>query len=301
MAPALAAVAANDPVQTSGEVVDLDLALIEVGVRLRVVDHAFAEVLSVAMEESGQLTPVLVRPVPGGRYELVAGGHRHAAVRKLGWATVRAEIRTLSDAEARLIEVDENLIRRDLDPFERAVSIQARLEAWALRYPERAQAEKDSLRPKRGRPSNALTFGAFRMGFAELTAAEHGLSRQTIGNALAVFRGLPRPLHARIAGTWVARSEGVLRQLAGLGDPAEQARVLEVLLRGDTRSVSDARAIVAGRTPSKPVRSASADALKAFRRVWGEASPSAREAILHDLAGRSLPKGWTVTPPEGRA
>lgn len=281
-----------------GEVVDLPIELVLVGERLRPVDHAVAQLMAVSIEESGQLTPVLVRPsrTPGS-YDLVTGGHRHAATRILERATIRAEVRQLSDAEAQLIEVDENLIRRNLTPHERALSVSARLEAWAARFPERMSQE--TARPKRGRPSNAAKFAAFRMGFAEETAAELGLSEKTIGNALSMQRGLCRAAHARIAGSWVSKSEGVLRQLAGVADTAEQMRVLEVLLRGDTKSVSDARAIAAGRTPVRAAPTPTDETVSAFRKLWGAATPSARAAILADLQGRSLPAGWTVSS-EGR-
>lgn len=42
-----------------------------------------------------------------------------------------------------------------------------------------------------------------------------------------------------------------------------------------------------------------AQKVEAFRKLWGDASPSARKAILHELAGKKLPDGWTVT--EGAA
>lgn len=288
---------ASAPAQ--GEVVNLHISSILVGARLRPVDHAVAELMAVSIEESGQLTPVLVRPAgEAGSYELVTGGHRHAATRILGRDTIRAEIRSLTDAEAQLIEVDENLIRRNLTPHERALSVEARLMAWCARYPDRADA--DASKPKRGRPVNGANLAPFlggrpaTMGFAEATAGEIGLAKRSVFRALAVHRGLTATSHTKIAGTWISKSEGVLRQLAGIPDAAEQARVLTVLLRGDTKSVSDARAIASGRTPVKAAPTPVDDTVAAFRKLWASASTSGRAAILADLQGRSLPAGWSL-------
>ena len=48
----------------------------------------------------GQLSPVSVRPHADGGYQLIAGHKRHAALRQLGHATIRAEIRQDHDSEA---------------------------------------------------------------------------------------------------------------------------------------------------------------------------------------------------------
>lgn len=282
--------------------VQIPTSSIEVGFRLRAVDPATVENLKVSINESGWFGSILVRTLPSEegeqRFGLVAGAHRLAAMRSLGRDRIAATIRALSDDEAEQIEIDENMIRRGLTPLERAEMVAARFAVWGRRFPDRVASGEGTARPKRGRPANCDKFSQFAsgatMGFAAETAADVGLTKRTIEHAWATVNGLPQPLRLKLRSTWIAKNEGVLRQLAGIGDRDEQARVAEVLLSGNTKNVSDALAIVSGNTPSKAVQTPVDEAVKAFRKVWTAASPSARAAILHDLAGRPLPKGWTV-------
>lgn len=292
---------ANEP----AALVSLPVRDIHVGSRLRNVDPATVANLQVAILEAGWHGTIVVRPLPddelGPRYDLVAGAHRLAAMRALGRDKIPATIRVLSDDEALQIEIDENLVRRGLTPLERAEMVAARFAVWRRRFPERTSDAGPVATPKVGRPpKNSAKFAEFlggapeTMGFTAETAADVGLSKRTIEAAWTTVRGLNEVLRQRLHGTWIAKNEGVLRQLAGLGDQAEQAGVVDVLLAGDTKSVSDARAIAAGNTPSKPAQNPVDETVKAFRKLWGAASPSGRTAILDDLAGRSLPKGWSV-------
>ncbi len=289
----------------------LPVGSIIVGPRLWPVDPAHVANLKVAISETRWHGAILVRPLVDGdelgpRYQLVAGAHRLQAMKELGRPTIPCMIRPLSDDEALQIEIDENLVRRGVTPLERCEMISRRFEVWARRFPDRVVTDAEQAAPKRGRPSNSAKFAEFQngvpdtMGFTAETAADVGLSKRTVEAAWTTVRGLPQGLRDQLRGSWIAKNEGVLRQLAGLSTPEEKAAVIDVLLGGQTKNVSDARALAAGNTPSRPAQTPVDETLKAFRKVWGAASPSARAAILHDLAGRSLPKGWVVKAEEPR-
>lgn len=287
--------------------VDLPISMISVGPRLRPVDPAAVQNLQVAIQETVFFGAVLVRPIVSEegeqRYELVAGAHRLAAMKGLGRATIPATIRPLSDDEARQIEIDENLVRRGLTPLERAEMVAERFTVWARRFPDRVSGGE--AKPKRGRPSKAAKFAEFQsgvpatMGFTAETAAEVGLSKRTVEAAWTTVNGLPAALREQLRGTWIARNEGVLRQLAALGDAKAQAKAIKVLLAGQTKNVTDALAIANGETPSKKAQTPADETLKAFKALWGKASPAARAAILHELAGKPLPDGWRVEQADG--
>ena len=66
--------------------------------------------LVLSLKEKGQLTPVVVRPVPGG-YELVCGERRWRAAQLVGLATIKAEVREVSESEAFRLSLIENLQR----------------------------------------------------------------------------------------------------------------------------------------------------------------------------------------------
>lgn len=76
--------------------------------------------LSESLRERGVLQPVLVRPVPGGTYELVAGERRWRAARLAGLETLPAVVRAHDDDESLELALIENMARQDLSPVEEA-------------------------------------------------------------------------------------------------------------------------------------------------------------------------------------
>jgi len=76
--------------------------------------------LADSLRERGVLQPVLLRPVPGGTYELVAGERRWRAARLAGFETVPALVRPHDGAESLELALIENMAREDLNPVEEA-------------------------------------------------------------------------------------------------------------------------------------------------------------------------------------
>lgn len=78
----------------------------------------------VALAESlrvrGVLQPVLVRPVAGGTYELIAGERRWRAAQMAGLDTIPAVVREHDEADSLEIALIENMAREDLNPVEEA-------------------------------------------------------------------------------------------------------------------------------------------------------------------------------------
>ena len=76
--------------------------------------------LAESLRERGVLQPVLLRPVPGGTYELIAGERRWRAAQLAGFETVPALVRPQDDAESLELALIENMAREDLNPVEEA-------------------------------------------------------------------------------------------------------------------------------------------------------------------------------------
>ena len=83
-------------------------------------DETALEELAESIRQHGVLQPLLVRPLPGGGYQLVAGERRYRASRIAGLREVPVVIRELSDVETMEIAIIENLQREDLKPLEEA-------------------------------------------------------------------------------------------------------------------------------------------------------------------------------------
>ncbi|MBI2844544.1 MAG: ParB/RepB/Spo0J family partition protein [Armatimonadetes bacterium] len=82
------------------------------------------EELAQSIKERGVLEPIVVRPVPGGRYQIVMGERRYRASRMAGLTQIPAIIRELSDEDATADALLENFQREDLNPVERANAVQ---------------------------------------------------------------------------------------------------------------------------------------------------------------------------------
>jgi ParB family transcriptional regulator, chromosome partitioning protein len=91
-------------------------------------DDESLRTLSVSVQERGILQPVLVRPVAGGTYELIAGERRWRAARLAGLQTLPALVRPRDDAEALEVALVENMAREDLNPVEEARACAALVE-----------------------------------------------------------------------------------------------------------------------------------------------------------------------------
>ena len=114
-------------------------------------EDALAE-LADSIAKHGVIQPLLVRPMPDGSYQLVAGERRWRASRMAGLTEVPVVIKELSDDEAMALALIENLQREDLNAIEEAQGIKALMDTLSLTQDEAAE------RVGKSRPSvaNAL-------------------------------------------------------------------------------------------------------------------------------------------------
>jgi len=76
--------------------------------------------LAASITANGVVQPILVRPIDGGRFQLIAGERRWRASQLAGKDTIPAILRQVSDEQAMEITIVENLQRADLNPMEQA-------------------------------------------------------------------------------------------------------------------------------------------------------------------------------------
>ena len=99
-------------------------------------DHPFKIVDDEAMLRTtesiavyGILTPLIVRPLEGGSYEIVSGHRRVHAAELAGLTEVPVIVRQMDDDEATVLMVDSNLQREEILPSERAFAYKMKMEA----------------------------------------------------------------------------------------------------------------------------------------------------------------------------
>ncbi len=111
-------------------------------------EDALGELAS-SIAQHGVLQPLIVRPMPDGGYQLVAGERRWRAARTAGLTEVPVIVKTLTDAEVSVIALIENLQRENLNPMEEAEGIQKLIDEFEFTQEQAAQ--------KLGKSRSALT------------------------------------------------------------------------------------------------------------------------------------------------
>ena len=106
--------------------------------RTRFDEAALAE-LAASIASTGVVQPILVRPLPDSRFQLIVGERRFLASQKAGKQTIPAIIRAVSDQQAMEITIVENLQRADLNPMEQARAYERLMREFKLTQEQMAQ------------------------------------------------------------------------------------------------------------------------------------------------------------------
>lgn len=261
------------------QVLQLPLELIEVGERLRPVDPDYVALIADSMRDRGQDTPIRVTLADkDGRHRLIAGAHRLAAARELGWPKIDAIAFEGSELQAELLEIDENLIRRELSELDRAVFLARRKEVYEALYPHTRHGG-DRRSDQVNENANLIGIGA---SFAEVTAQKLGLHPNSVRRLVARTR-IAEDVRTQIATTWIADKGTELDALAKL-PPADQRKVVKLLLRerDPAPSVGAALKRLRGETDA-PVDVDEAQYQKLLS-AWKKAGAKARRLFVDHLA-----------------
>jgi ParB family chromosome partitioning protein len=103
-------------------------------------DETSLDELAASIREHGVMQPILVRPVEGGRFEIVAGERRWRAARRAGLAEVPALVKAVPDQSALALALIENIQREDLNPLEQANGIARLIDEFGLTHDAAAKA-----------------------------------------------------------------------------------------------------------------------------------------------------------------
>ncbi|MCR5461060.1 MAG: ParB/RepB/Spo0J family partition protein [Acetatifactor sp.] len=95
--------------------------------------------------QQGILSPVIVRPIGNGKYEMISGHRRMHAAQKAKLKKIPAIIMELTDDEATIVMVDSNFHREEILPSERAFSLKMKMDA--MRHQGTCRHDVDKLDP----------------------------------------------------------------------------------------------------------------------------------------------------------
>jgi len=237
MGRGLAAILAVAPREVPEELRRVPLALIDPNPdqpRRRFDEDALAA-LAASIRERGVVQPVLVRPQPGGRYQLVAGERRWRAAASAGLTEIPAIVRHHDDATSLEVALVENVARQDLNPVEEARACAALVEELSLTKGEvgrrigRSRVAVSNLIRLLDLPDEALEMlesGRLSEGHgrALLMASDHG-DRRRLARSAAEGRWSVRTTEARAR---ESAGEIRVRRRRRMVDPDREAALLSV-------------------------------------------------------------------------
>jgi ParB family transcriptional regulator, chromosome partitioning protein len=210
--------------------------------------------LAASIETTGVVQPLLVRPLPDGSYELVAGERRWRAAQQAGLEKVPAVVRDQAEAERLQAALIENMVREDLNPVEEARACSALVEDLGL--------TKEELAKRVGR------------------------SRPAVSNLIRLLELPDEALEMLETGDL---SEGHGKALLGVPGNDTRRRLARDAARGGwSVRETEERVRLAGQPRARPRRAAvDPDALAALRDV----ADALEEAIGHEVTTRAKGEG----------
>ena len=197
-------------------------------------DESMTEMVS-SVKERGVLSPVLVRPMPDGSYQMVSGHRRKMAAELAELPTVPCIVRELTDDEAIIIMVDSNLQRERVLPSEKAFAYKMKLDAMKRQQGERTDLTSATPLQKLGGKTSR-----------EILAEQSGESHEQIRKYIRLTNLVPELLD--MVDNTVLKEKGTLQmalrpavELSYLPEN-EQNALLEVM-EGEDCTPSHAQAI----------------------------------------------------------
>src|SRR5436305_12311437 len=224
MGRGLAAILSISPAEDAvAELRELPVELIAPNPRQprRTFDDEPLRALAGSVQERGVLQPVLVRPVAGGTYELIAGERRWRGARLAGLDTVPALVRARDDAEALEVALVENMAREDLNPVDEARACAALVEELGL------SREEVGLRVGRSRVAISNLIRLLDLPDDVLELIERGELSEGHGRALLLAQDhADRKALARAAvdGGWSVRELEARARAGAVARPQRRAR-----------------------------------------------------------------------------
>ncbi|MGN6215635.1 MAG: ParB/RepB/Spo0J family partition protein [Solirubrobacterales bacterium] len=220
-------------------------------------DEEALTALSASIEASGVVQPLLVRPLPDGSYELVAGERRWRAAQQAGLAKVPAVVRDQAEAERLQAALIENMVREDLNPVEEAKACAALVEELGLTKEELAR------RVGRSRPAVSNLIRLLELPDEALALLESGELSEGHGKAL----------------------------LGASGNDVRRRLARDAARGGWSVRETEERVRLAGQPKARPRRAApDPDVLAALRDV----ADALEEALGHEVSARPKGEGIAV-------
>lgn len=187
----------------------------------REMDQAALEELAQSIQAQGVMQPIVVRPLDGQRYEIIAGERRWRASQQAGLDRIPAIVREVPDEAAIAMALIENIQRENLNPIEEAIALQRLQQEFQLTQ----QQVADAVGKSRVTISNLLRLIALPEEVKTLLShgdLEMGHARALLG--LPADRQVEGARHVVAHGLTVRQTEALVRQWLNPKVPTDNSR-----------------------------------------------------------------------------
>ncbi len=224
--------------------------------RTRFDEEALAE-LAASIKQVGVIQPIVVRPLTGGRYEIIAGERRFRASQLAGLKAVPVVVRAAGSQQSLELALIENVQREDIGPVEAARAYKLLMDEFDLNQEE--------------------------------VAIKVGKARTTIANTVRLLKLPPRVLDSLDEGQI---SEGQARPLLALEDSALQLGYFERIVAKNMTSRDVERMVAAGAKKPKAKRKGVVDESDPN---WKALQSRASEVLGAPVKLEGSERGGTIT------
>lgn len=177
-------------------------------------DQEALNALAASIKAQGIMQPILVRPLGGGKHEIIAGERRWRAARIAGLGSVPVLVRDVPDQQALAAALIENIQREDLNALEEATGIERLINEFTLTH----QAVADAIGKSRAAVTNLLRLlelappvktllgeGRIEMGHARALLALPAVRQVELANEAAAKGLSVREVEQRVAAVLTTR------------------------------------------------------------------------------------------------
>jgi ParB family transcriptional regulator, chromosome partitioning protein len=255
------------------------LADVMVDRRLRPVSEAGVQSILASVAEIGRIKdPVHVRKTKT-ELVLLAGGHRMAAYAALGITEAEAWVWSgITNDQARMIEIDDNLAGAEMGPLDTAVFLAERKKVYERLHPETKRGIAGAL------ARHSATDIVSVASFVATTAEKFGMSERHVrrlveaGEKLGIdsarLRNIPRQITLKD-----------LIEIAKVGEPVERYAIVDALREGKAKSAAEARRVF--KAAQSGVEPAHKDPVEAAFKVlstrWSRAPMAAKRRFVAEF------------------
>ena len=144
----------DDEAAQANRIIERELSVLEAGEYQprTLIEQEKLNELAESIKVQGVISPIIVRAIANGRYEIIAGERRYRASKIAGRKTIPAIIRTVDDKNALAMALIENMQREDLNAMEEALGVKRLIEEFGFTH----EAAADAIGRSRSGTTNLL-------------------------------------------------------------------------------------------------------------------------------------------------